>query len=130
MACAILKGVVEFRPNVSVGYVNAYDFERASLGDRSIQSQLEELFAVDVLAIDGIDIGLTSYDGYEVLYRVLNRRYPVSKHTVTTSFYDGDDLASRVARRCGGDLARAITNRVGELSEVVRLHGPDRRLPR
>lgn len=128
MACAILKGAVELRPDASVGYINAYDFEWTRLCDPSIQPQLEELFDVDVLVVDGIDIGLCSYDGYEVLYRVLNRRYPASRHTVTTSFYDVDNLASRIARRCGDDLARAISNRIDELSEVVRLHGPDRRL--
>ncbi len=128
MACAILKGVVELCPDLSIGYINAYDLHGIRIDQDGYRGQMEDLFNVDVLALDGIDIGLYGMDGYNILYRVLSRRYPVAKHTVTTSFYDGDDLAARLSKQCGAELARAIVDRVRELSETVHLHGLDRRL--
>lgn len=128
LACAILKGVVELSPHLSIGYINAYELEGIRLGDREYQKQMEGLFDVDALVIDGVDIGLCRMEGYENLYRLLNRRYPVSHHTITTSFFDGDDLALYVARWCGAGLAWAIANRIRQLSEKVRLHSPDRRV--
>lgn len=126
-ACAILKGAYGRDPSLSVGYINAYDLQGARSDDDEWRQQETKLYDVDVLAIDGIDIGLSSAEGYEALHRVLKRRYPASKHTITTSFGDGNELMARMSRFSNDDLARAIVSRIQELSEVLHLHGPDRR---
>lgn len=121
-ASAVLKGVAELAPDLSIGFINAYDLRGVSHCVDEYRRQMGELFDVDVLAIDGIDIGPCGSDGYEILYRVLSRRYPVTTHTITTSFYDGNDLLPRISRRCGDVYARAILGRIDELSETVCLH--------
>ena len=127
-ACAILKGAVELLPELSIGYISAYALDRVDPDDHECQSEVVKLYDVDVLAIDGIDIGLCTFEGYETLQRVLKRRYPVSQHPITTSFNDGDELASSISKFSGNHLARAIVGRIQELSEVLHLYGPDRRL--
>jgi DNA replication protein DnaC len=89
-------------------------------GEQTYAELFERLATVDLLHLDDLGVENRTEWVLEQLYALINERYEAERSLVVTSNHDYDDLEQILGSR--------ITSRLGDMCELIPLHGTDRRV--
>lgn len=129
-ACSIAKALAEvgWKVRFASSVKMLSEFKDTYGTSKSESEVFEELSGCDMLVID--DLGKenpTSWAG-AMLYAVIDGRYGAGKPVIITTNYTEDELVARIAQGSDESTARALVSRLFEMTENMRLDGPDRRM--
>lgn len=127
LACAIAKDIMEF--GVEVRFFNTSEFLEKLREEFRDNPHVDEdslgLFR-DIMDFKGVlildDIGTEKVSDWvnERLYLIINKRYEEMLPTIFTSNCDMEILSARLGDR--------FSSRIGQMTEIINLTSPDRRV--
>ena len=127
------RPVPKGRPKHGVRFVVSADLmtELRSTFDKGGDSEADVIrryVNVPVLIID--DLGKDSSTQWVLakLFQIVNGRYEAERATIVTSQYTQAGLAAVLSEYGRKEDARAIVSRLAEMTERVKMDGPDRRM--
>jgi len=130
MAAAIAKALAERGWNVRFAATTKMlsQFKDTYGSMKSELDVLDELCGCDLLVID--DLGKENPTSWasSMLYTVIDGRYGAKRPIVVTTNFHEDELIGRIARSSDESTAKAMVSRLHEMTDVVHMDGPDRRL--
>lgn len=89
-------------------------------GNLSLDQYLEQLSKFEYLILDDLGVEKPSDWVLETLYVIINERYEKNRKLIITSNKDLSEIAKSLGDR--------IASRIGELCEIIKLVGDDKRL--